>query len=93
MRLKVLQEYSKRHSNSNVPCCNCCGENSFIEFLDIDHITGRYEMDSEPELVALGYSSKLQSKYLNKWLIDNNFPEGFQILCKNCNGAKGVYGI
>ena len=91
-RLQILQEYSKRLSNSNVPCCNCCGENSYIEFLDVDHILGKKEMDSIPELVAIGYSSTMNTTKLKQWLIDNDFPEGFQILCKNCNGAKGLYG-
>ena len=54
-RLKILQYYSKQLSKSNIPCCRCCGENSHIEFLAIDHIAGRKEMDSEPELVELGY--------------------------------------
>jgi hypothetical protein len=91
-RATVLLGYSKRHSNSKVPCCNCCGENSFVEFLAIDHIAGKYKMDSIPELVKIGYSSKLKDYRLIDWLIDNNFPKGFQILCHNCNMAKGVYG-
>ena len=91
-RATVLLGYSKRHSNSKVPCCNCCGENSFVEFLAIDHIAGKYKMDSIPELVKIGYSSKLKDYRLIDWLIDNNFPDGFQILCHNCNMAKGVYG-
>ena len=31
IRLKVLQEYSKRLSNSNVPCCNCCGHQDELQ--------------------------------------------------------------
>jgi len=91
-RLQILLAYSKLHSNSNIPCCNCCGENSHIEFLDVDHILGKKEMDSIPELVKLGYSSTMSTAKLKQWLIDNNFPEGFQVLCTNCNGAKGLYG-
>ena len=45
-------------------------------------------MDSEPELIKLGYSSKLDGMDLVNWLIRNDFPEGFQILCHNCNTAK-----
>jgi len=89
MRLKVLEFYSKHLSKSNIPCCNCCGENSHIEFLALDHIAGKKEMDSEPELVKLGYSSTLTQRPLQRWIIDNNFPAGFQILCHNCNSAKG----
>jgi len=91
-RLNVLQTYSKRLSNSDIPCCNCCGENSHIEFLAIDHIAGKKQMDSERGLIKLGYSSKLDGNGLVNWLIHNDFPEGFQILCHNCNLAKGHYG-
>ena len=91
-RAIVLVGYSKRHSNSDIPCCRCCGENSFVEFLDIDHIAGKKQMDSIPELVKIGYSSSLKDYRLINWLIENDFPEGFQVLCKNCNGAKGIYG-
>jgi len=87
-RLKVLQHYSKSLSNSDIPCCRCCGENFHIDFLALDHITGRKEMDSEPELKKLGYSSKIRAGTLTKWIIDNNYPDGFQILCNNCNQAK-----
>ena len=91
-RATVLLGYSKRHSNSKVPCCNCCGENSFVEFLAIDHIAGKYKMDSIPELVKIGYSSKLKDYRLIDWILEKDLPEGFQILCHNCNMAKGVYG-
>ena len=47
-------------------------------------------MDSIPELVKLGYSSKLQGGDLHNWIIKNNFPDYFQILCQNCNFAKGM---
>jgi hypothetical protein len=90
IRMQVLQTYSKRLSNSDVPCCNCCNKNSHSDFLAIDHIAGRKQMDSEPELVKIGYSSKLLNHQLIKWIIENNFPSGFQILCVNCNLAKGM---
>jgi len=89
-RFNVLLYYSKHLSNSDIPCCNCCGENFDEDFLAVDHIRGRREMDSEPALVKLGYSSKLVGKMLQSWIMKNNFPEGFQILCANCNTAKGM---
>ena len=88
-RLKVLQGYSKRLSNSDIPCCNCCGLNDYLDFLAIDHVLGKKQMDSVPELVKIGYSSKLKDGKLYQWIVDNDFPEGFQILCHNCNFAKG----
>ena len=93
-RLKVLQYYSKVHSNSDVLCCRCCGLNSHTYFLSIDHILGSKQMDSIPEVVKLGYSSKMRSMNLTNWIIANNYlkdlqTEYFQVLCHNCNLAKG----
>ena len=89
LRYLVLQTYSKRLSDSKIPCCNCCHLNSNLAFLAVDHIAGKKQMDSEHELKKLGYSSKFQSWALLRWLKRKNFPEGFQILCHNCNHAKG----
>jgi hypothetical protein len=89
LRSEVCSHYSKIHSNSNIPTCRCCGLNSNIEFLALDHIAGRKEMDSEPELVKLGYSSEMTGLNLLRWIKRNDFPDGFQVLCHNCNFAKG----
>ena len=91
-RLNILLHYSKYISNSNIPCCNCCGESSHVDFLAIDHVAGKSQIDSEPELIKLDYSSKLKGKRLIDWIIKNNCPDGFQILCHNCNVAKGLIG-
>jgi hypothetical protein len=88
-RLKILLAYSKRHSNSDIPCCNCCGLNEYLDFLALDHVLGKKQMDSIPELIAIGYSSQMVTKELFSWIMRNNFPDGFQILCHNCNFAKG----
>lgn len=82
----VLRGYSK-----NIPKCVCC-KVSGNEFLAIDHIEGRVKMDSNSKLKKLGYSSKLKSKKLLVWLKNNDFPEGFQVLCHNCNTAKFQLG-
>jgi hypothetical protein len=90
IRIQVLQTYSKRLSDSDIPCCICCGKNSHHDFLAIDHIAGRKQMDFMPELVKIRYSSKLLNHTLFSWIIENDFPNGFQILCANCNFAKGI---
>jgi len=91
IQLKVLKHFSKLHSNSYIPCCRCCGLNDHTDFLAVDHIQGKKQMDSIPELKKLGYSSEDQELF--KWIIDNNYlsdlkTEYFQILCHNCNQAK-----
>lgn len=59
--------------------CSCCGENEHW-FLTIDHING----DGNKHRKEIG---KAGSGFY-KWLIDNQFPDGFQLLCHNCNMGK-----
>ena len=84
LAIEVFSVYSKRHSNSNIPCCRCCGINEYMEFLTVDHIYGR---DNLPE-----DEKDLYGKDLYRWLSLNDFPSGFQILCWNCNFAKHNLG-
>ena len=76
----------EHYSNTSSPSCACCGE-TFIEFLSIDHINGGGRSHRKEIRDGVGSYS---SMYL--WLIDNDFPEGFQVLCMNCNTSIGFYG-
>ena len=61
--------------------CACCGE-SVYEFLAMDHIFGggnKHRKARKKDTLAM-------------WLYENGYPEGFQVLCHNCNMAKGFYG-
>ena len=60
--------------------CVCCGESN-INFLSIDHINGS----------GTKHRKKIKIK-INNWLINNNFPDGFQTLCFNCNWGKHING-
>lgn len=58
--------------------CVCCGE-TVKQFLTIDHINGggnqhRKEVGSGRNMMV--------------WIIKNNFPKDFQILCFNCNCGR-----
>lgn len=60
--------------------CACCGETQ-KEFLSIDHIRNDgYEMFKK------GIHPRGTGFYI--WLCKNNFPEGFQVLCMNCQFGK-----
>ncbi len=66
-------------------CCNCCGEN-ILEFLSVDHIhnNGGEERRKDRNMVG---------RKIYQYLIANNFPkDDYQILCMNCNFAKGMHG-
>lgn len=49
------------------------------EFLTVDHIN---------EIGYHGRRKQLQGMKIWRYLLKNNFPEGFQILCWNCNWVK-----
>ncbi len=85
LKMEVFSVYSKRISNSDIPCCACCGENSHIDFLALDHIEGRKSMNHKRN-VDTGHR-------LRTWAKKNNYPDGLQVLCHNCNTAKGENGI
>ena len=86
LKREVFSHYSKSLK------CICCGVKG-IEFLTVDHIIPKREMAKDKKLFQKKFTSKLIGEALNKWLKKNNYPKGFQILCWNCNFAKGVLGI
>lgn len=70
------------HYGGNPPSCACCGEHR-TAFLAIDHIGG----GGAAHRRVLG---KTNSIY--QWIRKNGYPEGFRVLCHNCNCAIGFYG-
>jgi hypothetical protein len=77
-QFRLRQEVLKKYGEK----CACCGEYR-NEFLAIDHINGcSRELRKEQ-----GGGSALY-----RWLKRNNFPPGYQVLCHNCNMAKGCHG-
>lgn len=54
--------------------CNCCGE-TIDKFLTLDHIHN----DGNKHRKQVGRTS------VYRWLKQNNYPPGFQVLCWNCN--------
>lgn len=59
--------------------CNCCGETEKL-FLCIDHVDGG-GTDHRKNISG-------GAKGIYRWLKKNNYPEGFQVLCYNCNNGK-----
>ena len=90
VKLEVMKHYSQVLSNSTIPCCNCCGENHLV-FLTIDHIEGWKNLD-EPDLSHRSGNKRLVGKELYRHIRNNDFPDGYQVLCRNCNSAKSDEG-
>lgn len=73
IKLKVL-----RHYGGKIHRCKRCGICD-VRFLVLDHINGGGQKDRELH----GRGSTFYT-----WMIRNNFPEGFQVLCSHCNLRK-----
>lgn len=57
--------------------CACCGESNPL-FLTVDHVNN----DGAAHRKAIGTGR------IYRWLLKNQFPEGYQLLCWNCNLGK-----
>lgn len=83
LRLRVFEYYS----DGDV-CCACCGESSMC-FLSLDHVNND---GAEHRRKLTGGKSRGGNLQVFYWILRNDFPPGFQVLCHNCNMAKGIYG-
>lgn len=61
--------------------CACCGETE-MSFLQIDHINND----------GAEHRKSISGVPLGPWLKRRGYPEGFQVLCVNCNFAKHTNG-
>jgi len=61
--------------------CRCCGETEPV-FLTIDHINN----DGAEHRKEIGQSNS----NLLTWLRKHDYPNGFQVLCFNCNIGKSI---
>jgi len=87
------QKYAKKlkmqvltHYGGSPPKCDCCGDSN-TEFLSIDHINGGGNQHRKE--LGLGRAGGYD---FYMWLIKNNYPDGFRVLCFNCNHSLGAYG-
>jgi len=78
LRMDVLVAYS-----GDPPRCACCGETTY-EFLTLDHING----GGDKHRKRVGGSTNVYRE-----LRKQGYPEGYRILCMNCNHAHGHYGF
>lgn len=75
LKLEVFQHYAGEH-----PKCAHCGEDDLI-VLSVDHLGGGGAKHREDIRITTGGT-------FYAWLKKSGFPEGFQVLCRNCNYRK-----
>lgn len=88
-RAKIVAKYRARDRQSAFNAyggfkCACCGETEPM-FLTIDHINN----DGAAHRKIVG--GKGGSSFF-QWLRRNGYPQGFQVLCRNCNWGKHANG-
>ncbi len=82
LRYEVFSHYC-----GGAPFCQCDGCTvDFIGFLELDHIKG----DGKAHRLANGLGTG--GARLWQHVKDAGYPEGYQVLCSNCNGSKGTKG-
>ena len=75
---EVFDHYSKGS-------CVCCGVENLI-FLSLDHVNNNGAEHRREINNSTGYS-------FYKWVRHRNFPDGYQVLCFNCNWGKYINGV
>jgi len=80
-RWAVLSYYS----GGGIPKCACCGETRY-EFLAINHKENNPDKRTVKE-------KRISGLRIITWLINHNLPEGFNVLCHNCNCSDGFSGF
>jgi len=77
LRREVIEHYGGK--------CACCGEKQF-EFLTIDHTNG------EASVQRAKTGKEPSGSRLYQYLKRNGLPEGYRVLCSNCNMAMSIHG-
>jgi len=76
-KIIVYQVYSRGKMT-----CDMCGE-SDLDVLSVDHIKGGGAI----------HRKELNGTHIERWIIKNNFPVGYRILCRNCNWRERLKQI
>lgn len=73
----LLKLEAVTHYGNGKPVCVKCGYDD-IRALSIDHVNGG----------GAQHRRKLHNYNMYAWLKRNNYPDGFQTLCRNCQAIK-----
>lgn len=79
-RNRALRVKVLAHYSGGTPKCACCRVTN-LEFLSLDHINGGGRQ----------HRKTIKIRWW-EWLRKNNYPDGFRVLCHNCNQSTGIYG-
>lgn len=86
-RMQIREEVFKHYGKGKIECV-CCGENE-IKFLNIDHINNN---GAEERKLLRDKGTVAGGVNFYNYLKLNDYPEGYQVLCSNCNISEGMFG-
>jgi hypothetical protein len=89
LKKEVMEHYCGGEIHCQCPSGNC--KVNDIEFMTIDHIKGDGAEHRKEIRLGKGIKGAGGSPMYN-WLKKNNYPEGFRVLCYNCNCSLGNIG-
>ena len=72
----LKEEVLRHYGNGRLACVNCGYWD--IRALSIDHVNND----------GAKHRKELKHKDIYKWLKENDYPDGFQTLCMNCQWVK-----
>jgi hypothetical protein len=84
LRRKIILAYGSR--------CACCGERE-QRFMTLDHVHNDGADHRRFLAEASGSRASRDNTAVYRDVIRRGYPDTFQLLCWNCNCAKGMYGI
>jgi hypothetical protein len=76
---KLKTEVLTHYGNGKLECVLCHFDN--VVALSIDHTDGN---GSQHRKALKPFARSLGGAWFYRWLIKNNFPEGYRTLCMNC---------
>lgn len=79
LKIEVMSHYS-----GGIPACKCCGD-AVLDFLTVDHEHNDGAQHRRDNHLIGGYPTYA-------FLKRNSYPQGFRVLCRNCNSSIGLYG-
>lgn len=78
LKVEILTYYAR---GTTLKCARCSIDD--VDVLCLDHIKGGGSKQRRE--LKIGHGSNFYS-----WLKRNNYPEGYQVLCFNCNMKKRI---
>lgn len=74
------------------PVCACCGE-THVSMMTLDHINGGGIKHRTEIANQRGWKQKVSGVAFYRYLVNQGFPPGYQVLCFNCNFSKHLLGV